>query len=77
MSLYTDRINECYKCDKAEKKLLSLHCKVCGCNMKIKARMKDAKCPLDKWKEQGAAGTGLEPVFPSMVSSHTIGREPT
>ncbi len=51
MSLYTDRINDCFKCDKAEKKLLALHCKVCGCNMKIKARLKDAECPLGKWKE--------------------------
>jgi len=51
MSDYKKRINVCYPCDKSESKWTGLFCKVCGCNMKIKARMKDAKCPLDKWDE--------------------------
>tara|TARA_B100000902_G_C27190581_1_gene853705 strand:+ start:803 stop:1012 length:210 start_codon:yes stop_codon:yes gene_type:complete len=24
-------------------------CKKCGCFMELKTRMKDAKCPIDKW----------------------------
>jgi len=51
MSLYTDRINVCYPCDKAESKFTGLFCKACGCNMKLKARIKNAECPLGKWKE--------------------------
>jgi hypothetical protein len=51
MSLYTDRINVCYPCDKAESKFTGLFCKACGCNMKLKARMKNAECPLKKWDE--------------------------
>ena len=34
-----------------EKKLTGLFCKVCGCNMKIKARLDKSECPLDKWEE--------------------------
>lgn len=49
--LYRDRINECYPCDKSDTKLTGLFCKVCGCNMKLKARLPNSKCPLGKWKE--------------------------
>ena len=52
MSKYTDRINVCYPCPQSERKILGLFCKVCGCNMKLKARMDGEKCPLGKWKEQ-------------------------
>ena len=51
MSLYTDRINVCYPCPESDRKITGLFCKVCGCNMKIKARVKQADCPLGKWKE--------------------------
>ena len=51
MSKYTDRINVCYPCDQSERKMLGLFCKICGCNMKLKARIDGEKCPLGKWKE--------------------------
>ena len=27
----------------------NFRCTQCGCFMKVKTRMKDAKCPIDKW----------------------------
>ncbi len=51
MSKYTDRINVCYKCPEAQRKLTGLYCKICGCNMKVKARLDKSECPLGKWDD--------------------------
>jgi len=51
MGLYQDRISECYRCPEIDTKLFGAFCKVCGCNMKVKARVNGASCPLGKWKE--------------------------
>jgi len=51
MGLYQDRISECYRCPEIDTKLFGAFCKVCGCNMKVKARVKGASCPLGKWEE--------------------------
>ncbi len=50
--MYLDRINKCYPCDKSKAKITGLFCDVCGCNMKIKARLPSKECPLGKWKKQ-------------------------
>jgi hypothetical protein len=44
---YRRRISTCLECDKYIK---YLHvCSECGCMMKIKARLGNASCPLEKW----------------------------
>lgn len=44
---YKDRIDICRKCDHLNPILVQ--CKVCGCLLHLKARMKDQDCPKGKW----------------------------
>ena len=39
--------DEYYPCEYYEPKLA--RCKKCGCFLKIKAKIKSMKCPIDKW----------------------------
>ena len=43
------RYNECKKCDEFD--LLTFRCKMCGCFMKLKAKLLNASCPLNKWQQ--------------------------
>jgi hypothetical protein len=45
--LVEERLKICFDCDSLIK--LTVQCKECGCFMKMKARMQEAKCPLGKW----------------------------
>ena len=45
--LFEKRIKICFDCDRLLK--ITTQCKECGCFMKLKARMQEAKCPLNKW----------------------------
>jgi hypothetical protein len=42
-----NRYDQCKKCDSFNKILF--FCEKCGCIMKVKVKLKDAKCPLGKW----------------------------
>ena len=42
-----DRIAICRGCEWYRKAISQ--CKKCGCIMKLKVHLKDAKCPLRKW----------------------------
>ena len=44
---YEKRIEICRACQDFDDSLC--RCKVCGCLMKIKARLKSTKCPKNKW----------------------------
>ena len=52
---FTDaRLAVCRTCDKGyykKEKYLRLFCAECKCFIPAKARVKDEKCPLDKWKD--------------------------
>jgi len=41
------RLDICFDCDRFIK--VTAQCKECGCFMKLKTKMQDAKCPLGKW----------------------------
>lgn len=41
------RFNICIKCDRFERN--TTMCKECWCVMKVKCKLKSAKCPLNKW----------------------------
>ena len=43
------RYDICKECDRFIP--LTAQCKECGCIMKLKVKMRNSKCPLDKWKE--------------------------
>ena len=45
--VYQNRLNACRSCEHFFKP--TTQCKKCGCFMKIKAAMKDASCPVEKW----------------------------
>jgi Family of unknown function (DUF6171) len=42
-----ERITVCLRCDQFSK--LNKTCRVCGCFMPAKVRMKEKKCPLGNW----------------------------
>jgi hypothetical protein len=42
-----DRLEICNSCDEYIK--LTHQCKVCGCFMELKTKIKISKCPLGKW----------------------------
>jgi hypothetical protein len=42
-----ERFNICIKCDEFTK--ITTMCKQCKCIMKVKCKLKSAKCPLNKW----------------------------
>tara|TARA_E500000331_G_scaffold104549_1_gene101350 strand:+ start:3476 stop:3685 length:210 start_codon:yes stop_codon:yes gene_type:complete len=46
-NLIKKRMAICNDCSSFIK--ITNQCKKCGCFMKLKTRMKDAKCPIDKW----------------------------
>ncbi len=47
---FTDgRIRICRKCDKNYWIGRAIFCSICKCPIPMKARVKDEKCPLDKW----------------------------
>ena len=47
---FTDgRIAVCRKCDDNYWIGKSIWCSICKCNIPAKARVKDEKCPKDKW----------------------------
>lgn len=41
------RMSICERCDRFDKQ--SKRCNACGCYMKLKVKIPDMKCPLDKW----------------------------
>jgi len=41
------RLSICLDCDSLIK--VTTQCKECGCFMKLKTRLKHARCPLEKW----------------------------
>lgn len=41
------RLDICFNCDRLLK--ITTQCKECGCFMKLKSRIENAKCPLGKW----------------------------
>lgn len=41
------RLSICLDCDRLIK--VTAQCKECGCFMKLKTRLKHARCPLEKW----------------------------
>lgn len=43
------RLEICEKCEFLFKPTFS--CKKCGCFMKVKARLKDSRCPENKWEK--------------------------
>ena len=45
--LYTHRLDICDTCPSLIQ--LTQQCKECGCIMPLKAKLKDATCPLGKW----------------------------
>jgi hypothetical protein len=42
-----ERWNTCMTCDRLLR--ATRQCKECGCFMKIKVRLKNSSCPLNKW----------------------------
>jgi hypothetical protein len=46
---FRSRLDTCLACDRIIQ--LTKQCKECGCIMPLKAKLKDAACPLGKWKE--------------------------
>ena len=46
---YNERLNTCQKCTFYSGTGMSPRCLQCGCFLDAKARLSDAKCPLDKW----------------------------
>jgi hypothetical protein len=46
-NLYFERLSICERCPEYDED--KMKCNVCGCNMKYKARMSSAQCPLKKW----------------------------
>jgi ribosomal protein L37E len=47
---FTDgRIRVCQACGSATWRVKTLWCSQCGCYVPAAARVKDKKCPLDKW----------------------------
>lgn len=45
--LIEERLAICNQCPWLDKRLVK--CRKCGCFMKLKATLKQAVCPLDKW----------------------------
>lgn len=41
------RLNICNSCEFINKRLMK--CKKCGCFMKLKSTLNEAKCPIGKW----------------------------
>jgi hypothetical protein len=41
------RLDICKQCPWLDKRLVK--CRKCGCFMKLKSTLKQAKCPIDKW----------------------------
>ena len=46
-NLAIERLNICFDCPEFIK--LTSQCKQCGCLMKLKTKLKHAKCPINKW----------------------------
>ena len=44
---FKGRLDICNACEELFK--LTKQCKKCGCVMTLKAKLKEAKCPLGKW----------------------------
>jgi hypothetical protein len=45
--ILADRLNICVYCPRYKSK--TQQCRECGCFMPLKAKLKDATCPLGKW----------------------------
>lgn len=39
----------CRKCEYKKVICNASFCKICGCSIKIKTRVEDGKCPMNKW----------------------------
>ena len=48
--VYTTRLAHCETCEHYIKALGT--CKKCGCFMRLKCSLSNAKCPVDKWKAE-------------------------
>jgi|DEB0MinimDraft_10_1074344.scaffolds.fasta_scaffold10506_4 hypothetical protein len=49
-SLYAERMKICRQCPHVEMGIFkSPTCGLCGCKLSLKARMKNANCPVDRW----------------------------
>lgn len=46
---YAERIAICASCEHLIQP--TFRCSKCGCFMKLKAKLEDAKCPVQKWPE--------------------------
>lgn len=55
MTFFTDketaqkRYNLCKSCEQFNK--ITTQCKICNCFMKIKVKIADVDCPLNKWQK--------------------------
>jgi len=46
-SIAKQRLDICFDCDRLIK--VTSQCKECGCFMKLKTKLQEARCPLSKW----------------------------
>ena len=46
MEEYKKRVDTCLNCEFITG---AFRCEKCGCYMKLKTKLKNAKCPIDKW----------------------------
>jgi len=49
LRVFDQRMQECRKCPEVDARLTGSFCKICGCNIKAKARIEGQSCPLGKW----------------------------
>lgn len=49
VNLFDYRIAICRKCTNIKDGLLGETCKICGCVLQSKCRVKEATCPENKW----------------------------
>jgi len=42
------RLKACGMCEHLDKS----RCKICGCYVRLKSKLKHAECPLDRWREK-------------------------
>lgn len=56
-NFYQRRLEVCNNCDKLKIKFTTRICGECGCILKVKAVLKQFKCPLDKWDKEDQDGS--------------------
>lgn len=48
--LLKQRLEICELCEEKKTDHLGDYCGACNCTLKLKARLKEEQCPLNKWK---------------------------